>query len=104
MRFFYLLLAAGSVALASGVLEAAPCDAAFTRSYAPYAHAVDSLRPDKPGALRVFDSNGASYSAAQALWMKGQVRAIDRACVREDILEASRRFDSLRTLIGSLTN
>src|SRR6516165_1943860 len=101
MGLKYVLAAAAAVALTSTAVQAAGCDPAFTQSHGAYSRVVDSLRPEKPGVLRVFAADGPEVMGGEALWMKGQVREIGRACARGDIQDASQRLQSLRLLIDS---
>lgn len=101
MRFRYALAAAGVAALASAGAHAAGCGAAFDQSYDTYLRVIDSLRPEKPGALRVFAVDGSEFTGGQALWMKGQARDIERACARGDTEGASQRLKPLQAFIDS---
>src|SRR5262249_28117425 len=51
-----------------------------SKEYRDCVRLVDSLRPDKPGQMRVFAADGSEYNAGQVLWMKGQLRKFDRLC------------------------
>ena len=86
--------------LASTAAHASGCTQDFSDSLARSARVVNSLRPEKPGALRVFAPDGAQFTGGQALWLKGQLRAIETACAREDAQEAGRRLAEVSELLG----
>jgi hypothetical protein len=56
----------------------------LSKQYANERWIVDSLRPDRPGQVRVFASDGSEYTVGQALWMKGQLRSVLQACAQAD--------------------
>jgi len=60
---------------------------------------VDSLRPDKPGQMRVFASDGSEFTAGQALWMKGQLRSVLQACVQGDESSAASSLHGVTDLL-----
>jgi hypothetical protein len=69
-----------STFLLASTLAHANCSPTLTEQVASAARIVDSLRPDKPGQVRVSASDGSEYTAGQALWMKGQLRSVLQAC------------------------
>lgn len=85
--------------LASAIAHAEGCDRAFRQSLAPYAQVVESLRPDKPGVARVYASDGSHFSGSETLWMKGQLRAVEKACTHDDLPEAQKRLLGLEGLL-----
>ena len=75
-----------------------------TQQYKDCVRLVDSLRPDKGGQARVFATDGSEFTAAQALWMQGQLRKFDRLCTRDrvgDEAEAARTLAGIRELLDS---
>ena len=76
---FYSAIA--STWLMASKLAHGNCSPIFTKEYASAERIVDSLRPDKPGQMRVYAYDGSEYSAGESLWMKGQLRA-GRRCYR----------------------
>jgi hypothetical protein len=84
---------------ASACYADSECDAALTRQYRNCARIVDSLRPDKAGQARVFALDGSEFTAGQALWMRGQLRRVDRACAHGDQAEAERVLAELSEVI-----
>ena len=84
--------------LGSGFAKAG-CDEEVAREVRSVARVVDSLRLDKPGQARVFAADGAEFTGGQTLWLKGQLRAIDSACVRGDREEATRRLSPVVDLV-----
>jgi hypothetical protein len=75
---FIIITAAGM--LAAGSAAAATCDATIMEQYRQCARVVDTLRPEKSGQARVFASDGSEYTAGQALWMRGQLRKVEKLC------------------------
>jgi hypothetical protein len=60
---------------------------------------IDSLRPDKPGQMRVFASDGSEYTAGQALWTKGQLRFTLQGCAHGDAASAASRTKEVMELL-----
>jgi hypothetical protein len=60
---------------------------------------VDSLRIDKGGGARVFAADGTEFTAGQSMWMKGQLRDVEQACKRKDLVEATRQLNGVITLL-----
>jgi hypothetical protein len=92
-------LAATSVCWADGT-----CDATMIQQYRDCAHIIGSLRPEKAGQARVFAYDGSEYTGGQAVWMKGQLRKLERLCASgttADKAEAARVLMELETLLKS---
>jgi hypothetical protein len=90
-------VAATSVCWADGT-----CDATMMQQYRECAHIIGSLRPEKAGQARVFAYDGSEYTGGQALWMKGQLRKLERLCASDsaaDKAEAARVLADLETLL-----
>ena len=85
--------------IAANAHSAPACDPDFNRSYEATSRVVDSLRPEKPGALRVFSADDLRITAGQAMWMQGQLRGIARACTQGDITGARTRLGEVQTLL-----
>lgn len=62
---------------------------------------VDSLRPDKPGQMRVFASDGSQYTAGEAQWMKGQLRFALRLCAQGDEASAASALHGVVDLLNA---
>ena len=73
-----IIVVAGT--LAAGSAFAATCDASIMQEYRECARVVDTLRPEKSGQARVFASDGSEFTAGQALWMRGQLRKVEKLC------------------------
>jgi hypothetical protein len=80
----FLSVVVSTYLLASSPLAHAACSPALTEQLVSAERIVDSLRPDKAGQMRVFASDGSEYTAGEALWMKGQLRGVLRACGQGD--------------------
>jgi hypothetical protein len=90
-----------STFLLASTLAHANCSPAFTEQFASAARIVDSLRPDKPGQIRVSASDGSEYTAGQALWMKGQLRSVLQACKQGDETAAASTLHGVTDLLKS---
>jgi hypothetical protein len=90
---------ASAYLLASSTLAYASCSTPFTEKFAGADRIVDSLRPDKPGQVRVFAADGSEFTAGQALWMKGQLRSALQACVQGDEVSAASSLQGVTDLL-----
>jgi hypothetical protein len=80
------------------------CDATMMQQYRECAHIVGSLRPEKTGQARVFAYDGSEYTGGQALWLKGQLRKLERLCASgssADKEEAARVLTEMEGLLKS---
>jgi hypothetical protein len=88
------------VGLASSNLCASQSrDATFKQSYHECVRIVDSLRPDKPGQMRVFAADGSEFSAGQARWMQAQLRLVNAARARGDQVQAAQLLAGIHDLL-----
>jgi hypothetical protein len=92
---------ASTYLLASSTLTYASCSTTFTEKFAGADRIVDSLRPDKPGQMRVFASDGSEFTAGQALWMKGQLRSVLQVCARGDEVSAASSLHGVTDLLSA---
>ena len=79
----------------------AACSPVLTEQIAGVEQIVDSLRPDKAGQMRVFASNGSEFTSGQAQWMKGQLRAIQRDCIKGDDESAAAQLRGVQELLNA---
>lgn len=80
------------------------CDASATEQYRHAERIVDSLRPEKPGQVRVFAADGSEFNAGQANWMKGRLRKYAQLCAHgspQDLAEAGRILAEVQDLLKS---
>jgi hypothetical protein len=96
---FYSVIA--STCLMTSTLVHADCSPMLSKQYANAQRIVDSLKPDKPGQVRVFASDGSEYTAGQALWMKGQLRSVLQACAQADETAAAAGLHGVTDLLSS---
>jgi hypothetical protein len=75
------------------------CDPTTAASIHQMQFLVDSIRIDKPGAARVYTADHSEFTAGQALWMKGQMLEIERACATGDQADATRRLAAIQALV-----
>jgi hypothetical protein len=90
-----------STLLAASTMAHASCSLVLNGQLANARQVVNSLRPDKPGQMRVFASDGSEYTAPQALWMKGQMQSILRACAQSDESTATSILHGVVDLMNS---
>jgi hypothetical protein len=88
-----------STCLMTSTLAHADCSPMFSKQYANAQRIVDSLKPDKPGQVRVFASDGSEFTAGQALWMKGQLRSVLQSCVQGDEVSAASSLHGVTDLL-----
>ena len=89
MKTALFSVVASTYLLASSTLTYASCSTTFTDKFAGADRIVDSLRPDKPGQMRVSASDGSEFTAGQALWMKGQLRSADETGAAVEVSECA---------------
>jgi hypothetical protein len=79
--------------------NSAACDDALTASLHECERVIGSLRADKAGQLIMFAPDGSEFTAAQATWMKDQLRLIAQACTdgRSDV--AARHLTEVQQLL-----
>jgi hypothetical protein len=100
MKTTFYSVAASTCLLASTLTHAA-CSPSFNEQLARTERIADSLKPDKPGQVRVSASDGSEYTAGQALWMKGQLRSVLEACQRGDETSAASTLHGVTELLDS---
>ncbi len=100
-----VLVGAATFFLAAGAVYAsAPCDGPASQQYRDCVRLVDSLRPDKPGQIRVFAADGSEFTAGQVQWMRGRLHEVRRLCASDapgDQAEAARLLVEVRELVAS---
>jgi hypothetical protein len=89
--FIYLLF--------SSTMTRAGCSPALSQQILGAERIIDSLRPDKSGQMRVFAVDGSQFTAAQAAWLKEQLRAALRSCHQEDEAGAAATLHDLTDLL-----
>ena len=94
-----LFSVAASACLLASPLTYAGCSGTFADKFAGAERLVDSLRPDKPGQMRVFASDGSEFAAGQVLWMKGQLRSALQACEQGDEVSAASSLHGVTDLL-----
>ena len=99
-----VICAAAACLAASAAYADSGCGAASLQQYRDSVRIVDSLRPDKGGQARVFAADGAEFTAGQALWMRGQLRKVQRLCAHGsagDQAEAAKLLAEVQDLLKS---
>ena len=75
------------------------CETELARELRDCERIVDVLHPEKAGQLRVFAADGSEFTGGQVMWMKGQLRLVERACARGDQADAARLLTEVRDLV-----
>jgi hypothetical protein len=83
-------IAALMVLLTASMRSYADCSPTLITQFESTQRIVDSVRPDKPGQTRVFASDGSVFTGADALWMKGQLRLVQKECAQRDEAAANK--------------
>ena len=96
---FYSVVA--STCLLASTLTHATCSPSFNEQLARAERIAYSLKPDKPGQMRVSASDGSEYTAGQAVWMKGKLRSALEACQRGDETSAASTLHEVTELLDS---
>jgi hypothetical protein len=94
-----LFFVTASACLLASTLTYASCSSSFADKFGGAEWIAASLRPDKPGQMRVFASDGSEFTAGQALWMKGQLRSVQQACEQGDEPSAASRLHAVTDLL-----
>jgi hypothetical protein len=94
-----LVSVVASTCLWTSTLTYANCSTTVTEKFIGAGQIVDSLRPDKPGQMRVFALDGSEFTAGQALWMKGQLRSVLQACAQGDEVSAASSLHGVTELL-----
>jgi hypothetical protein len=96
---FYCVVA--STCLLASTLVHATCSPSFSDQVARTERIVDSVKPDKPGQVRVSAFDGSEYTAGEANWMKGRLRLVLQACARGDETTATSALHEVTELLYS---
>ncbi len=92
-------LSAIGLLLISGTLAHADCSQTLMKRVAHAQRIIDSLGPDKAGQMRTYAIDGSEYTAGQALWLKGQLRAILHACAEGNDASAAARLRAVDSVL-----
>jgi hypothetical protein len=101
MTHAFFSVVASTYLLASSAVTHAGCTPGLTEQLVSAERIVDSLRPDKAGQMRVFAVDGSEFTAAEALWMKGQMRIVLRACAQGDEASAASTLRGITDLLNA---
>jgi hypothetical protein len=85
----------------ASTLAHANCSPTLIEQFASAERIVDSLRPDKPGQIRVIASDGSEYTAGEVLWMKGQMRSVLQACEQGHETSAASTLHGVTDLLNA---
>ena len=99
-----VLVGAAAVLIATVGHAEIGCDATAAEQYRHAERIVDSLRPEKPGQMRVFAADGSEFNAGQAGWMKARLRKYAQLCAQgspDDLAQAARILAEVQDLLKS---
>jgi hypothetical protein len=94
-------IVASTALLALSNLAQANCSPTFTEHLSSVQRTVDSVRPDKPGQLRVVGSDGLVFTSAEAHWMSAQLRLAQKNCVQGDEAAAAKALREVNNLLSA---
>jgi len=94
-----LIIVGSALLMQQGARADNDCDLGMSGSIHRTQLLVESIRVDKPGLARVYASDGAEFTAGQALWMKGQLLEIEQACASGDRAGAAQRLAAIQALV-----
>jgi len=90
---------AGFLALSN--LAQATCSPTLIEHFSSVQRIVDSVRPDKPGQVRVVASDGLVFTSAEAHWMSAQMRLVQKDCAQGDEAAAEKTLREVNNLISA---
>jgi hypothetical protein len=100
----FVIHAGAALLLASTAVAEGACDAAAMQQYHDCVQIVSWLRPDKAGQQRVFARDGSEFTAGQAIWMRQQLRKVERLCAHStaaDQAQAAKILTQVQQLLKS---
>lgn len=77
------------------------CDAPLLDAVNDARAIVLSLRPEKPGQSRVIANDLSEYTGGQSIWMRDELRVVERACLHDEGVEATRHLQAVLELLRS---
>ena len=98
-RRWSLAVIAASTLISTVALASTGCSKDFNNRFQQSRQFVETLRPEKPGQMRVFAVDGSEFTASQVQWLRGRMRLIDAACVRGDEGRAEQLLSGTRDLL-----
>ena len=94
-------IVASTALLALSNLAQANCSPALTEHFSSAQRIVDSVRPDKPGQMRVVASDGSVFTGAEARWMNAQLSLVQKECAQGDEAAADTALRGLNTFLSA---
>jgi hypothetical protein len=95
------IIVASTALLALSNLAQANCSPTLTEHFSSVQRIVDSVRPDKPGQLRVVASDGSVFTSAEAHWMNAQLRLVLKDCAQGDETAANKALSEVNNLLSA---
>jgi hypothetical protein len=94
-------IVASTAILALSNLAQANCSPTLTEHISSVQRIVDSVRPDKPGQVRVVASDGSVFTSAEAHWMNAQLRLVQKNCAQRDEAAADKALHEVNNLLSA---
>lgn len=94
-----LSIVASTALLALSNLAQANCNPTLIEHFSSVQRIVDSVRPDKPGQLRVVASDGLVFTSTEAHWMNAQMRLVQKDCAQGDEAAANKAMSEVDSLL-----
>src|SRR3979490_660332 len=94
-------IVASTAILALSNLAQANCSPTLTEHISSVQRIVDSVRPDKPGQVRVVASDGSVFTSAEAHWMTAQLRLVQKNCAQRDEAAADKALREVNNLLSA---
>jgi hypothetical protein len=91
---------ASTVVLTLSNLAQANCGPKLADHLSSVQRIVDSVRPDKPGQLRVVASDGMVFTSTEAHWMSEQLRVVHKSCTQGDEAAAEKALREVDRLLS----
>ena len=94
-------IVASTALLALSNLAQANCSPTLTEHFSSAQRIVDSVRPDKPGQMRVVASDGSVFTGAEARWMNAQLSLVQKECAQGDEAAADAALRGLNDFLSA---
>jgi hypothetical protein len=94
-------IVASTAILALSNLAQANCSPTLTEHISSVQRIVDSVRPDKPGQVRVVASDGSVFTSAEAHWMNAQLRLVQKNCAQRDEAAADKALREVNNFLSA---
>jgi hypothetical protein len=94
-------IVASTALLALSNLAQANCSPSLSEHISSVQRIVNSVRPDKPGQVRVVASDGSVFTSAEAHWMNAHLRLVQKSCAQGDEAAADTALRDVDSLLSA---